>query len=259
MIANKYYEYDIENAFAMNRFFSRIIGIWPFARTNSIHLELIETVTLAFVCIAFIMCETIPIVLYMFVILTDVRLRLKVMSCLVYSIIGLIKYSYVLLHKNQVRNCLILIDEDWRDVVNPSVRISMIDKVRIGKRLTVTCALFVYLFCLVFRMIMPLAIGKVVTPQNITIRTLPCPADPIIFDVQRSPTYEIMLFIEFIGGFIKYTITVATFGFVTICAMHFCVQSEILVTLMNDFVNESRPEYLNKKLATVVEHQIKIR
>ncbi|XP_024880684.1 odorant receptor 4-like [Temnothorax curvispinosus] len=41
--------------------------------------------------------------------------------------------------------------------------------------------------------------------------------------------------------------------------MHFCVQSDILVTLMNDFVNESRPENLNKKLAIVVEHQIKIR
>ncbi|XP_071558351.1 odorant receptor 4-like [Temnothorax nylanderi] len=259
MIANKYYEYDIKNAFAMSRFFFRMLGIWPFARTNSLHLELIETITLAFVCIAFIMCEMIPTFLYMFVVLTDVRLRLKVMSCLLYSIIGLIKYSYVLLHKNQVRNCLILIDEDWRDVVNPSDRISMIDKVRTGKRLIVTCALFAYLTGLAVRTIMPLAIGKIVTPQNITIRILPCPADPIIFDVQRSPTYEIMFFIEFIGGFIKYTITVATFSFVTICAMHFCVQSDILVTLMNDFVNESRPEYLNKKLATVVEHQIKTR
>ncbi|XP_077269561.1 odorant receptor 4-like isoform X2 [Temnothorax americanus] len=260
MIANnKYYEYDIKNAFAMSRFFFRMLGIWPFARTNSIHLDLIETITLAFVCIAFIMCEMIPTLLYMFVILTDVRLRLKVMSCLLYSIIGLIKYSYVLLHKNQVRNCLILIDEDWRDVVNPSDRISMIDKVRTGKRLIVTCALFAYLTGLAVRTIMPLAIGKIVTPQNITIRILPCPADPIIFDVQRSPTYEIMFFIEFIGGFIKYTITVATFSFVTICAMHFCVQSDILVTLMNDFVNESRPEYLNKKLAIVVEHQIKTR
>ncbi|XP_077269567.1 odorant receptor 49b-like [Temnothorax americanus] len=259
MFANKYYEHDIENAFAMNRFFSRLIGIWPFARTNSICLELIETVTLAFLCIGLILCETIPTVLYMFMILTDVRLRLKVVGTMVYSIVGIIKYGYVLFYKNQVRNCLILIDEDWRNVVNLNDRIAMIDKVRTGKRLIVMCALFAYLFCLVFRMIMPLAIGKIVTPQNVTIRPLPCPAHLVILDVQRSPTYEIVLFIQFCTGMIKYTITVATFSFVTLCAMHFCVQSDILVTLMNDFVNESRPENLNKKLAIVVEHQMKIR
>ncbi|XP_071558045.1 odorant receptor 10-like [Temnothorax nylanderi] len=259
MFANKYYEHDIENAFAMNRFFSRIIGIWPFARTNSICLELIETVTLAFLCIGLILCETIPTVLYMFIILTDVRLRLKVTGAMIYSIVGIIKYGYVLFYKNQVRNCLMLIDEDWRNVVNPSDRIAMIDKVRTGKRLIVMCALFAYLTGLGYRMIMPLSMGKIVTPQNVTIRPLPCPAHLVIFDVQRSPVYEIVYFIQFCTGFIKYTIMVATFSFVTLCAMHFCVQSDILVTLMNDFVNESRPENLNKKLATIVEHQIKIR
>ncbi|XP_077269562.1 odorant receptor 10-like isoform X1 [Temnothorax americanus] len=259
MFANKYYEHDIENAFSMNRFFSRIIGTWPFARTNSIHLELIETVTLAFLCIGLILCEMIPTVLYIFIILTDVRLRLKVMGVIIYSIVGIIKYGYLLFYKNQVRNCLMLIDEDWRNVVNPSDRIAMIDKVRTGKRLIVMCALFAYLTGLGYRMIMPLSMGKIVTPQNVTIRPLPCPAHLVIFDVQRSPVYEIVYFIQFCTGFIKYTITVVTFSFVTLCAMHFCVQSDILVTLMNDFVNESRPENLNKKLATIVEHQIKIR
>ncbi|XP_071558386.1 odorant receptor 10-like [Temnothorax nylanderi] len=259
MFANKYYERDIENAFAMNRFFFRMLGIWPFARTNSIHLELIERVTLAFVCIGLILCETISTVLYMFMILTDIRLRLKVVGCTIYSLVGIIKYGYLLINKNQVRNCLMLVDEDWRNVVNPSDRIAMIDKVRTGKRLIVMCALFAYLTGVGFRMITPLSLGKIVTPQNVTIRPLPCAAHLVIFDVQRTPVYEIVYLMQFCTGFIKYTITVATFSFVTFCAMHFCVQSDILITLMNDFVNESRPENLNKKLATIVEHQIKIR
>ncbi|XP_071558376.1 odorant receptor 10-like [Temnothorax nylanderi] len=259
MVANKNYEYDIKNAFAMSRFFFRLLGIWPFARTNSIYLELIETVTLTFLCIGLIVWETISTLLYMFLILTDFHLRLKFTGCVVYSMVGLIKYGYLLIYKNQVRNCLMLVDEDWRNVVNPSDRIAMIDRVRTGKRLILICALFAYLTGLTFRIVMPLSLGKIVTPQNITIRPLPCPAHLVILDVQRSPTYEIVYFLQSVSGFLKYTIVMATFSFVTICGMHFCVQSEILVTLMNDFVNESRPENLNKKLATVVEHQIKIR
>lgn len=258
MFANKDYERDIENALAINRFFFRIIGIWPFARTNSFLLELIETVTLVFVCFVFLLCEIIPSILYMFMILTDIHLRLRVVGFTIFSTIELIKYSYMLFYKSQVRNCLMLVDKDWRDV-NPNERILMIDKARIGKRLIMTCAVFVYLNGVAIRMVMPLSMGKIVTPQNITIRPLPCPAHLVILDVQRTPVYEIVYFIQFFAGFLKYTITVATFGFVTLCAMHFCAQSNILVALMNDFVSERRPENLNKKLTTVVEHQIKIR
>lgn len=194
----------------------------------------------------------------MFVILTDLHLRLRVVGFTIFSIIGLIKYGYMLFYKSQVRNCLMLVDKDWRNI-NPNNRVLMIDKVRIGKHLIMMFAVFVYLNGVAVRMIMPLSMGKIVTPQNITIRPLPCPAHLVILDVQRSPVYEIVYFTQFLAGFFKYTITVATFGFVTLCAMHFCAQSNILVTLMNDFVKERRPENLNKKLATVVEHQIKIR
>ena len=258
MFANKYYEYDIENTFVMNRFFFRLLGIWPFPRTNSLFPELLETVVLVFVCFAFLFGELIPIILYVFMVLTDVRLRFKIMANGIFTIIEIIKYGYTVFYKNQVRNCLVLVEEDWRNV-NLNDRISMIGRVRTSKRLIVICTVFVYLTGVCARMIIPLSVGKIVTPQNVTIRPLPCAAHLVIFDVQRSPVYEIVYFIQFVAGFVKYTILVATFSFVTLCGMHFCAQSDILVTLMNDFVNENQSEYLNKKLANVVEHQIRIR
>ncbi|XP_011684698.1 PREDICTED: odorant receptor 4-like [Wasmannia auropunctata] len=259
MFANKYYERDIENAFAMNRFFFRIIGMWPFARANSPLLKSMETVALVLACFVSLLSELIPTMLYVFMVLTDARLRLRVVGNAIFTAVELVKYVYVLFYKSQVRSCLILVDEDWRNVVNPSDRVSMLDKVRIGKRLLAMCALFVYLTGMSFRIIMPLSTGKVVTPQNVTIRPLPCVSYLVVLDVQRSPVYEIVFFVQFLSGFVKYTITVATFGFVTLCAMHYCAQADALVTLINDFVNENRPERLNKRLATVVEHQIRIR
>lgn len=255
--ANKYYERDIEYTFEMNRFFFRILGIWPFARTNSFLFNMIEMVLLVSICFFLLLCELIPILLYVFIILKDMKLRIKVLGNAIFGLVAVIKYSYVLLYKNQVKNCMILIDKDWRNIVNSSDRNIMIDKVRIGKRLIVMCAVFVYMSGVFVRMVVPLATGKIITPQNITIRPLPSAAYFVIFDVQHSPAYEIVYCIQFLAGFMKYTITVATFGLVTLCVMHFCAQLDILTTLMDNFVNERQLENLNKKLAVVVEHQIK--
>jgi len=165
----------------------------------------------------------------------------------------------VLFYKNQIKNCLKLVDEDWRNVVNSSARNLMIDRVKIGRRLIIMCAVFVYLNGVAMRIIMPLSSGKIITPQNITIRPLPSVAHFVIFNVQRSPAYEIVFFLQSFTGVIKYTVTVATFGFITLCVMHFCAQLDILVTLINNFVNERQEEHLRKRLAVIVEHQIKTR
>ncbi|XP_018364278.1 PREDICTED: uncharacterized protein LOC108761985 [Trachymyrmex cornetzi] len=218
-----------------------------------------ETNALILACFTFLFCELIPTMLYVFMVLTDFRLRVKVMASGLYTLIEIIKYSCTLLYKNEVRNCLKFVEEDWRNVINPSDRISMIDRVRTSKRLIMMCAIFMYFSGMGFRIIIPLSTGKIITSENITIRPLPHVAYLVILDVQSSPVYEIVYFIQFLSGLIKYTITVTTFGFMTLCAMHFCAQSDILVTLMNDFVNENQPENLNKRLAIVVERQIRIR
>lgn len=259
MFANKYYESDIKYTFEINRFFFRLIGMWPFARTNFFLPDIVETTLLIIACFTFLLSEIVPTMIYIFVVLKDNRLRLKVVGTMLFTIVTTIKYGYILLYKNQVRNCLKLVDKDWRNVDNSSARISMIDRVKIGRRLVIICAVFVYLNGLAIRIIVPLSHGKIVTPQNVTIRPLQSMAHFIIFDVQRSPAYEIVFFLQSFTGVVRYTITVATFGFITLCVMHFCAQLDILVTLINNFVNERQEKYLNKRLAIIVEHQIKTR
>ncbi|XP_011257877.2 odorant receptor 4 [Camponotus floridanus] len=259
MFANKYYESDIKYTFEINRFFFRILGMWPFPRTNSFIPEIMETVLLNIACFTLLLSEIIPTIIYIFIVLKDIHLRLKVMGIMLFTIATTIKYGYVLLYKKEIKNCLKLIDEDWRNVVNSSARILMIDRARIGRRLIIMCAIFVYLNGVAMRVIVPLSSGKIITPQNITIRPLPSVAHFIIFDVQRTPAYEMVFFLQSCTGIVRYTVTVATFGFITLSVMHFCSQLDILVTLISNFVNEHKKEYLNKRLAVIVEHQIKTR
>jgi len=259
MFANKYYESDIKYTFEINRFFFRILGMWPFPRTNSFIPEIMETVLLIIACFTLLLSEIIPTIIYIFIVLKDTRLRLKVMGIMLFTIATTVKYGYVLLYKKEIKNCLKLIEEDWRNVVNSSARILMIDRARIGRRLIIMCAIFVYLNGVAIRVIVPLSNGKIITPQNTTIRPLPSVAHFVIFDVQRSPAYEIVFFLQSCTGIVRYTVTVATFGFITLCVMHFCSQLDILVTLISNFVNERKKEHLNKRLAVIVEHQIRTR
>ncbi|XP_011058401.1 PREDICTED: odorant receptor 22c-like [Acromyrmex echinatior] len=176
-----------------------------------------------------------------------------------FTILAVLKYSSLVLSKNQVRNCLARMKDDWRNVISTSARNSMIHKAMTARRLLILCSIFMYISGLYFRTIVPLSKGKTITNQNVTIRHLPCPSYFVLFNGQISPAYEIMFFIQFFSGFIKYTITVVICSLAALFVMHTCGQLEILMTLINSLINETEEKNLDKKLAFTVEHQIKMR
>ncbi|KMQ93409.1 odorant receptor 13a [Lasius niger] len=176
-----------------------------------------------------------------------------------FTILAVLKYSSLVFSQNQVRNCLMRVKDDWQNVASASARESMIDRARTARRLLLLCGIFMYSSGLYFRTVVPLSKGKSVNDRNITIRYLPCPSYFIFFDGQISPAYEIMFLIQFFSGFIKYTITVAICSLAALFAMHLCAQLEILMTLMNNLINEPEEKNLAKRLAATVEYQTRMR
>lgn len=255
MFINRYYEQDIKYTFKINRFLFRMMGVWPLASTKSFSNTAMTFLATA-ICFSLLLIEYISSMLYVFLVIKDTRVRVNVIGSTLYSIAVIIKYIYVLLTKDQVKNCLMAVEKDWQ-VIEPNARLLMIDKVKSGRRWLLMFAFFAYMTGFTVRLILPLSKGKVVTPANVTIRTLPCVAYFVIFDVQQTPAYEIVFTLQFFSGFLKYTITLATLSFLTLCVMHLCGQLNILITLMNNFVNEQQFENLNNRLALIVKHQIK--
>ncbi|XP_012230123.2 odorant receptor 4-like isoform X2 [Linepithema humile] len=259
MLANKNYENDIKYTMQLNRFVFRLLGIWPYMETEPSFFENIQNILLILGCYFLLCCELIPTILYIIIIEKRTRVRLKLISSVMFTILAVLKYSNLVFSKNQVRNCLMQVRNDWRNVASASARHSMIDKARTARQLLILCGIFMYSSGLYFRTVVPLSKGKFVTDQNITIRFLPCPSYFVLFDGRISPAYEIMFCIQFFSGFIKYTITVAICSLAALCVMHICAQLEILKALMNNLVNESEVKNLDKRLAVTVEYQIRMR
>ncbi|XP_024869579.1 odorant receptor 56a-like [Temnothorax curvispinosus] len=257
MYRNTNYENDIRYTIQLSRGIFRLLGIWP--ETEPSFQENLKRFSLILSCYFLVGCELIPTILYILFIEKRTRMRLKLISSVIFAILALIKYSSLLLSKNQVRHCLTRVKDDWRNVESASDRNSMIGKARIARRLLIMCGIFMYTSGLYFRTFVPLSKGKSVNAQNVTIRHLPTPSYFVLFNGQISPAYEIVFFIQFLSGMIKYTITVAICSLAALFVMHTCGQLEILMALTDNMVNETEKGDLDKKLSLTVEYQIKIR
>lgn len=254
---NKNYENDIKNTLELNRFFFRLLGIWPHTETNSLYLENFKRFWLILASYFLLFCELVSTILYVLIVEKDSRIKLKLIGPAIFSVMAIVKYTSLVFSKSQVKNCLARINNDWRDVANANARNSMVNKAKTGRRMLILCAVFMYSSGLYFRTFVPLSRKKIVTDQNVTIRHLACPAYFIFFDVQASPAYEFVFLLQLLSGFVKYTVTIAICSLAAIFAMHICAQLEILMALMNNLVNERNVKNLNKNLAVTVEHQIR--
>ncbi|XP_029160871.1 odorant receptor 85b-like [Nylanderia fulva] len=243
----------------LNRIIGRLLGVWPSMDTKSSNFKNLSRILHILTCYFLLACELIPTILYVIVIEKRPSVKLKLASSAMFTTTAVLKYSILVFTQNQIRNCLMRVRDDWQNVASPRARQFMIDKVRTARRLILLCGLFMYSAGLYFRTFVPLTKGKSINDRNITIRFLPCPSYFIYFDGQISPAYEIMFTMQFLSGFIKYTITVTICSLAALFAMHLCAQLEILMSLINDYVNESDEKKLTKRLATAVKYQTDMR
>ncbi|XP_019699386.1 odorant receptor 4-like [Harpegnathos saltator] len=259
MFANKNYESDIKYTIELNRFICRLLGIWPRMHAEAPFIENIKNILLILICYFLLCSELIPTILYVIIVEKRTRIRLKLISSVMFTTLAVLKYCSLVFNRNRMKSCLMRVQNDWRNVASANARDLMLNKSRTARNLLILCSAFMYMSGLYFRTVVPLSKGKFVTDQNITIRYLPCPSYFIFFDGRISPAYEIIFLIQFFSGFVKYTITVSICSLAALFVMHMCAQLEILMMLMNNLVNEQEVKNLNRKLAMTVEYQIRTR
>ncbi|CAL1689178.1 unnamed protein product [Lasius platythorax] len=260
MLRNEHYQDDIMYITQLTRNVLSLLGVWPsFNRKKSIG-ERAWKFLLISVSYILLYCVLIPGLLF-WLIEKRTRVRVQTIPLIFYGFMATGKYSILVLSEGRIRRCLKHIEEDWKILISMEARDTMIESAKIGRRLVTLCAAFMYGSGLSFRSILPFAKGKIVTAQNVTIKPLPCPAYLFSFDIQVSPVYETVFAIQFLSGIVTYSITIGVCGLAAVFVMHACGQLKILVNLMRNLVEVQWEENqeLDKKLAAMVEHQIRIR
>ncbi|XP_014487476.1 PREDICTED: uncharacterized protein LOC106751159 [Dinoponera quadriceps] len=257
MYANKNYESDIDTTYKLNRFIFSLLGIWPYVRTNCWLLQELKRTALILGFYFLLGYDLLSMLFYIFIVQNEMRTKLKVMASVIFSAVSISKYLNLLYIKNQVKNCLALVEEDFRYVASSTARDTMLFHARTGRRLSILFSIFMYTSTLAYRTLIPISHGKIVTAENVTIRPLTCAAEFVVFDPQPSPVYEIVFFAQCFTALIKTTVTVAACGIATLFAMHIVAQLEILMETLNNLTNEHKLGNANRVLSVIVDHQIK--
>ncbi|GAB1864846.1 Odorant receptor 13a [Camponotus japonicus] len=260
MLRNEYYQDDITFITQLTRNILSTLGVWPSLNRKRTIMERIHKFLLICITYALLYSVLIPGFLFWFF-EKRTHVKIQIFPLLLFGFMTVTKYGNLIFRERQIKRCLKHIEEDWRNVTNMNTRNMMIESAKTGKRLVALCGAFMYSSGLSFRLILPFAKGKIINAQNITIRPLPCPGYFFSFNSQISPNYEMIFAIQFLSGLVTYSITTGACGLAAVFVMHACGQLRILIELMTHLVEDQwqEREEANKKLATVVEHQIRIR
>jgi len=259
MLHNKHYKDDMIYITHLTRNVLSLLGIWPTYNRRSTS-EKVWKYFLISISHFLLYCVLIPGASF-WLIEKRTRVRIQTIPLLLFGFMACGKYSNLIFCEKNIRRCLKHIEDDYRIVINAKTRDTMIEFAKVGRRLIILCAIFMYVSGLSFRLILPFIKKKIVTAQNITIRPLPCPGYFIFFDVQVSPTYEVIFAIQILSGIVTYSITTGLCGLAAVFVMHACGQLKILVNLMRNLVEEQWQEKreVDRKLIKMVKQQIRIR
>lgn len=259
MSRNERFQEDMMFITQLTRNILSVLGVWPSFSKEGTMTERIHKFLLIFISYTLLYAVLIPGFLFWFF-EKRAHVKIQVLPLLLFGFMAISKYGYLIFYQGQIKHCLKHIEEDWRNA-NMSSRNTMIESAKTGKRLAALCGAFMYSSGLSFRLILPFAKGKIVNAQNITIRPLPCPGYYFFFNTQVSPTYEMVFAVQFLSGLVTFSITTGVCGLAALCVMHACGQLKILIELMKHLVEQQWQERheVDKKIVTVVEHQIRIR
>nr|XP_003700925.1 PREDICTED: odorant receptor 4-like [Megachile rotundata] len=242
----------------LNKWLLIPIGAWPSPTSK---IERVVSLILIVISYCSILATVVPCILY--VILDDDLLTQKLMAVgpLSHWFIGGINYTTLLLRKKEIQCCVKHMQIDWRSVMKSKDQEIMLKHAEFGRYVVILCTTFMQGGVLCYCVIMGFTTEVIqVGNETRTIRMLPCAAYKKLIPVDTSPTNEIILFVQFLAGFIVNSSTVGAFSLAIVFATHAYGQLNVLIAWIRELVNKwrdcDRNIYL-KEIGVVVENHLR--
>ncbi|XP_023318767.1 uncharacterized protein LOC106657151 isoform X3 [Trichogramma pretiosum] len=277
-------------AIQMNRYFLKPIGIWPVGEDAS---GLVKTLRDANVvaCFWLICFLLVPCALHTFLEEPNPNIKLKLIGPMSFCLMALAKYCSLVGYIPEIAACFEHVEQDWtmyRRTNSQYELRTMRRNAKIGRKLALLCAAFMYGGGFFYHTIMPLSSGKIATTEftqrllellsenNTDLehmghgpRALTYPIYARLLNVERSPVYEIVFAVQTVSGFVLYTITIGACSLAATFVVHVCAQLQIVMDLLGNLADGTIEDggggglgvdveaRLNDKIATIVERHLR--
>ncbi|KAG5331933.1 OR13A protein, partial [Acromyrmex charruanus] len=256
-LVDKYNEYSIQ----IIRWILKAISVWPRSANASL-IEKIRSDFAIFICYFLIITTMVPNGLSMFV---DSQMsyetRLQSFGPLTFWFIAMVNYSCLLMHVDDIHNCVEHVKMDWLIIRRFEDQKVMLKSAKLGRFIAGFCAVFMH--CGVFSYNIVQGLSKSILymeNSSIVVRGLPYPFYNKILNVHFSPAYEFVFFLQCLSSFVVNCVTVATCGLTAVFVMHACGQMKIMISWLENFIDDKKEERisLRQRFAIIVNHHLRI-
>ncbi|XP_018406390.1 PREDICTED: uncharacterized protein LOC108782583 [Cyphomyrmex costatus] len=249
-------ERDITNALVWNRWILRILGIWPLVYSNTTAIEkILSTISFA-LCWFGINFLLIPMVIFVLSERTTLHDKIKMLGPLSYVLISMLKYFFLVIHHEDIRQCIRVLSIDWRAVQQQDYRKIMIKNVTRSHVLCKFCIMIMYSAGLCFYTVMPFLTHTIINEQNNTVKPIPYPGFDIIFDLNFTPTYVFVFCLQWLAGMVLHKVTTAVCCLAAMFVAHTCGQIEIVTARIENFVKNAQNGRIKQHMAIIVKHHM---
>ncbi|XP_078043451.1 odorant receptor 4-like [Augochlora pura] len=249
---NPYYEKDIVYVFKPCKWIMESIGIWPCLLKD----KLLPQLTIG-ICHTILLFTLIPFTLYLTLEEKNVTILINLLGLEVFFWLAMFKYWALIASKPAIKNCIKIVQDDWREVERREDRELMLKYSNMGRNVTMLCVVLMYSSDFMYHTIAKYAIGTHVDEQNRTIKPVNYPVYSGLFDPQKRPYYELVFAMHMVTGYIINSVTVSICGLAALFAAHICGQIDIMIMNLQNLADQKRKTDVNRELGKIIEHHVR--
>jgi len=250
-------EYSIQ----IIRWILKAINLWP----RSVDASIVETIFsefLTFVCYILIISTMIPSGLGILIESQETyETKLRNIGPLTFWFIAMVNYSFLVIHIDDIRICIEHVKKDWQIVKKSKDREIMLRNAKIGRFIAGFCAVFMHSGVFSYNVIRGFSKDIIyVENSSVLVRALPYPFYSKILDAHFSPAYEFVFLLQCLSTFVVNSVTVAACGLTAVFVMHACGQLKILISWLDNFVDEENKKEIpvKQKFAIIAQHHLRV-
>lgn len=237
----------------------RIVGAWPHFVSTSV-FSTISKWCLISICYFLQLLLLIPSLIYIFGKETNSRKRLKLLVPHINGLVQLTKYTFLLYRMHDFKELMETMKNDWLNATEENRKIFR-ENTEIGYKMLLGLAILMYSTSFCNRIIVPLWKGRIILPDNTTIRLLSYQSHFTFFDVHRTPNHEIIFTLQILGAFVIYTILCGSLGLISLLCVHMSSLLRILANMMIELSDQpdTSENAVYKMIKDIVEYRTKVK
>ncbi|XP_072747238.1 odorant receptor 82a-like isoform X2 [Anoplolepis gracilipes] len=241
------------------RWFLMPIGVWP-RMSMATKIKRLSSYMHILVSLFFVVIVAVPFLLYVLVEEEDIEIKLSMIGPLSHWIMGIINYCLLLIHNNDIRECVQHMETDWKLIKRNEDQQVMLRQVKVGRFVVGMCAIFMQSGTFLFAIVKTLTTTIIIVGnETISMRLMACPIYTKFIDTRFSPANEIMQVVEMISCYIVNSIIAGVCSLDAIFAVHAYAQLTVLFSWLNKLVDKNDGNIsAERRLGAIVEHHLRV-